>query len=1041
MKLSPSVSPNTSRLEPALLRSVDRRGREGRRINASFPLYFPPPPLSNSHILPSTYVNLYSSSLTDICISLRDSHTRCLRSSRSGTPAALLLNYVIVGLHTGRVSFLRRGIFQAVFSQRHLASGMNPRVSPKTRPAPPANGKVGVSRSLNNGGGVIASHLKDGEGSRSKNYDPGHLDIVTRQLPLPSTVSEASSVHLNTSANSGAAKLAAKDSKTPKPVIAVHSLGGGQVTYSDAEVINVTSGKGDNVARDAATGLDRGNPKDFGNVREKTGTSRPTESPLRDKPRQVSAPHSNGFNYPSGTSSPDVREQKSNISTAASSGCKQSPAASRSQSFHAEAAAGHAGNKITRSRSLSREVSASSSPNSEFHHGRPTQDHLRSRVDKFALSLPSSTATFIDPPAEAAPSTAGAGISHVANISSSLSRPIINSPSGTKRDTGHVLSVRFADVGPICCEAQAAVSEKTAKTCDSTAARYLGHVLTAASAENIPGVDAAIRLCSNTTSKKIYIDTVKKPVSNRSDLIDTVKKPVWNRSDLSNPEIDNTRIESLMACTKGQVLGTENDPIGGFLNGRYQDSLSLAYLRKNGFQQIRAGSLQQLEPATSSPCHALPRHPDLYMAHGGAEAADRNSSSSNISPSGSFGSPSPLRVSDHLSPLTARSCNYIFSPLAQTSNSCSSVTSGGKITCSGHWSLTPSSSLSSTSSSLSKEAAVATPASSASPSTPVISHHLPRRARLPSGSCSDEPPFSLMLMSSSSSSSLLLPTSSPSSSPTATAAGAPSRSSTKAFPSRDPVLSANLSSPGSKPKLLAFNLSSGSDAPSTTYNNADHSNPKPFHPLTPTSVQDAVSLSLRSSLLTPSALSSSDVGSSISSSATSLSSGRQHHNLSLQHSLLFPFPPGESPTSSPSLSSKAVPDSRGSLASLIKKESIAASYQLEYCWFCGRPMPPFGARVTLHQALPTQWLFLTHHGPAVQNKHVAPVFDSILLMSLSGGEEHLEKLAELEKLLAQAQSEKVKLVEEQVRIRESEMLALQKNEVLERELQQVKLRE
>lgn len=32
------------------------------------------------------------------------------------------------------------------------------------------------------------------------------------------------------------------------------------------------------------------------------------------------------------------------------------------------------------------------------------------------------------------------------------------------------------------------------------------------------------------------------------------------------------------------------------------------------------------------------------------------------------------------------------------------------------------------------------------------------------------------------------------------------------------------------------------------------------------------------------------------------------------------------------------------LASLIKKESIAASYQLEYCWFCGRPMPPFGSR-------------------------------------------------------------------------------------------------
>ncbi|XP_059156985.1 mucin-2-like [Physella acuta] len=62
-------------------------------------------------------------------------------------------------------------------------------------------------------------------------------------------------------------------------------------------------------------------------------------------------------------------------------------------------------------------------------------------------------------------------------------------------------------------------------------------------------------------------------------------------------------------------------------------------------------------------------------------------------------------------------------------------------------------------------------------------------------------------------------------------------------------------------------------------------------------------------------------------------------------------------------------------------------------------------------------------------------------MSLSGGEEHLEKLAELERLLALAQSEKMKLVEEQVKIRESEMVVLQKNEALERELEQVKLRE
>jgi len=62
-------------------------------------------------------------------------------------------------------------------------------------------------------------------------------------------------------------------------------------------------------------------------------------------------------------------------------------------------------------------------------------------------------------------------------------------------------------------------------------------------------------------------------------------------------------------------------------------------------------------------------------------------------------------------------------------------------------------------------------------------------------------------------------------------------------------------------------------------------------------------------------------------------------------------------------------------------------------------------------------------------------------VSLSGGEEHLEKLAELERLLAQAQGDKMRLVDEQVKIRESEMNALQKTEALERELEQVRLRE
>ncbi|XP_046572111.1 LOW QUALITY PROTEIN: pleckstrin homology-like domain family B member 1 [Haliotis rubra] len=60
--------------------------------------------------------------------------------------------------------------------------------------------------------------------------------------------------------------------------------------------------------------------------------------------------------------------------------------------------------------------------------------------------------------------------------------------------------------------------------------------------------------------------------------------------------------------------------------------------------------------------------------------------------------------------------------------------------------------------------------------------------------------------------------------------------------------------------------------------------------------------------------------------------------------------------------------------------------------------------------------------------------------SLSSGEGQLEKLAELELLLAQAQADKLHLVEEQVHFREAEMMALheerQKREVLERKLQE-----
>jgi len=62
-------------------------------------------------------------------------------------------------------------------------------------------------------------------------------------------------------------------------------------------------------------------------------------------------------------------------------------------------------------------------------------------------------------------------------------------------------------------------------------------------------------------------------------------------------------------------------------------------------------------------------------------------------------------------------------------------------------------------------------------------------------------------------------------------------------------------------------------------------------------------------------------------------------------------------------------------------------------------------------------------------------------VSLSGGEEQLDKLAELERLLAQAQTDKMRLVEEQVRIRESEMSALQRTEALQRELEAVRRRD
>ncbi|XP_062570439.1 titin homolog isoform X3 [Saccostrea cucullata] len=60
--------------------------------------------------------------------------------------------------------------------------------------------------------------------------------------------------------------------------------------------------------------------------------------------------------------------------------------------------------------------------------------------------------------------------------------------------------------------------------------------------------------------------------------------------------------------------------------------------------------------------------------------------------------------------------------------------------------------------------------------------------------------------------------------------------------------------------------------------------------------------------------------------------------------------------------------------------------------------------------------------------------------SLSSGEDQLEKMIELERLLAQAQSEKMRIIADQVKTRETEMMALQeerhKREELERKLQE-----
>ncbi|GFS08687.1 pleckstrin homology-like domain family B member 2 [Elysia marginata] len=944
---------------------------------------------------------------------------------------------------------------------------MNPRVSPVTRPALSLSGKNGISRAITSSGSAIHSHLKDGDGPVSKNYDPGHLDIVSRPPSVSSTTSTKSNDAFH-------GKLAANTSKCPKPVIAVNSLSSSEVTYSEAEAIRVGVGGRDktHIVSTAGQNGDTSNHyTERGHVQEMARSPSQSGSPPKDKLKEATPPQGNDFKPIHGkNASSKAPKDGENPKNSTKTLNNRHPAA-RSQSFHTDAVARHAANKVMRSRSLPREAVAPSSPQTNHHNGDDvfSLERSRSSVDKFSSCVVTSATT----PGNYSPKTTGlvtSASSCSVSGASMLARPTLSSSSGVKRDAGHALSVRFADALPVDSEYTQGVEEQRAiNNYVNTTASFLGNAPTTLSLDNIPGVDAAKKLCSSTISKKIYIDTVK--------------KPALDRPSSSSPEAYHKHLtRNRIGHSKGQTPHSDDVTNNNFFSGAPRRvSPSATFCQQNGLQ-TPVESFYQQDTTMRGYGQQLFGHIDRLLVHdSAAEGADSSSPSTTISPSGSFGSSSPLRVLDQLSPKAGRNASYIVSPLALNNNS--GCINQNNVTLNGsQWTLTPSSSLSS-SSSLSKEAtAGVTPMSSASPSSSQVSLQHPRRHRLPSAACPDEPPFSLMLMSSSSSSSLLLPASSspsssstslvpglpssspyPTSSPTAAAAASssspfmppgvahksrtssgtsrpsstclrsdcllpggldlrnisqldyllppPSRhkyppriaDTSKPSQSHHSPFSPDLSSPAPKPKLLSFNLPSCPTSPTvTSHHITAHCSSKPFSPLT--SPYDPGSLSLRKNLLTTSASSSSDVGSSISSSATSLSSAKPLHHMTFQQTLLFPFPPGASPSSSPSLSSKTATDSRGSLASLIKKESIAASYQLEYCWFCGRPMPSFGT-------------------------------------SLSGGEEHLEKLAELEKLLAQAQSEKVKLVEEQVRIRESEMLALQKNEVLERELQQVKLRE
>ncbi|GFO46565.1 pleckstrin homology-like domain family b member 2 [Plakobranchus ocellatus] len=931
---------------------------------------------------------------------------------------------------------------------------MNPRVSPASKAKAFLAGKNGVSRNLNTqSGSAVVSHIKRGEGSIPMNYDPKNLDIVSTAPSAKST--KPAGLNPSQVKSSRSTDVTPSESKLSTPVISTNSSRV-EVTYNDAEAILVTSGKNwTHLGRfnEESSQNDISYLKTTDQRRESQRVSK-SEVPAKGKGEPIvshsTASNGNSLNE---AGSEGMQSRELSVPHGLVGEHKNSPAV-RSHSFHSNVGDTSRPKVKQRSQSVSSadqvQHTDASRRQSVSNNSLSGQKNHLSRLDSHITSLRlvslSTPATLLTSSAAigAAPCTAS-------SVAAATSRPVISTSSSSRKDASHGFSVRFADVPVNSSESENYPNHFDTRSLNCT------NRLPAYSA-NDSGIDAARRLCSNSTRKKIYIDTVKKEPLNGSEgaHLEQTNDPVcmFNAAILfSHRDSQATFHHRAMEQWRGEKGLEESNPDSGF----HTDF---------SFQQSLMAFTPQQTPPLSSSSPAYQRRVNKAASFGNAGGLGKGSPSSSLSPSASFTDTANHKPIDH----QKQHCEIVSKQSAAYNNSCNNNSSYSL------YSLTPSSSLSSTSSSLSKDTANAPGgnlpggASAVSPSTPSIA--LPQshqRSKAPSGLYPDEAPFSLLLTSSSSSSSLLLPISSPSASPTLlvtppssssssstsntcvvtsisqmpSSSIAPTRLSsaclrkdcvlpgvslhtisnldyllsptarTRRFPTslestKSPVLNVNsynrtISSPEIKPKFFNEHAVSTDSPSSSSFSSRKGS--QPFPCLLSPSAKDPVPLCFRKSLLTPST-SSSDVGSSISSSATSLSCGKPlpFYQLSPHLHHLSQLSSRSSPLSSPSLSSKTASDSRASLASLIKKESIAASYQLEYCWFCGRPMPPFGT-------------------------------------SLSGGEEHLEKLAELEKLLAQAQSEKVKLVEEQVRIRESEMLALQKNEVLERELQQVKLRE